>query len=533
MRSEQVTGVDPVRDAGGPPPAEVVLAVDVGTTAVKVVALGLERPWRHLVEREYPLEQPRPGWQVQEPHVVLHACVEALRRCVTDLGDTTRPVGLALCTAMHGLVGSDGDGRPTTSLLTWADSRATQDAAALRGTPEGRRLHQETGTPIHPMSPLTKLLWLRRAEPALVDATSRWLDLKALLVARLTGRPLTEVSSASASGLLDRRSLTWHAGALDLVGLGAHQLPEVGDPTDTVGLAPQVARATGLPVGLPVVLGAADGPLGNLGTDAMGPDRPGLSIGTSGALRMVVRDQPEVLDPAMFCYALTRQESVVGAAVSNGGVVLRWAGELLTPGVDDDDALMAMAADVPAGADGLVVLPYLLAERAPWWDPGVPGAVLGLARRHTRGHLVRAAVEGVARQIAVLLERIEAVHPVTALRATGGTLRSPLWRRAVADATGRPLEVLGATEGTAVGAAAVGLVGLGLADDVRSARALLVDPATDVPEVQEPDREGVRAARESRQHLGRLLDALAPVRDLALGSTGATEASDVASTDQS
>jgi len=494
-------------------PREVILALDVGTTAVKVVAVGVDRPWRLLVEREYPLREPQPGWQVQDADEVARACLAALREAVGAVG-RERVLAVALSTAMHGLVGVSRDGLATTPVVTWADARATSHARELRRTEAGRHLHHATGTPIHPMSPLVKLRWFAESSPETTRATAHWLDLKAFVVLRLTGRTTTELSSASGSGLLDLRRRSWSPDALEYARTTADRLPDVGDPTATLPLAGDAAAATGLPSGLPVVLGGADGPLGNLGTGAMEPGRPGLSLGTSGALRMAVDRPPDVLDPALFCYALTDELWVVGGAVSNGGIVVRWAGELLTPGVDDDAAVMALAETVPAGSDGLVVLPYLLPERAPLWDPDVPGTVLGLRRRHGRGHLVRATVEGVALQLAAVLSRLDVLHPVVALRGTGGTLRSPLWRSILADALGRPLEVVGAAEGTALGAAALGLVALGRAPDPVAARGALVDPAEDTPEVQEPDAERVQVYAGLRERTVELLERLGPVCDV-------------------
>lgn len=503
----------PTAAPSGDRPREVVLALDVGTTAVKVVAVGVDRPWRHLVEREYPLSEPRPGWQVQDADEVARACLSALTECVEVIG-ADRVLGLALSTAMHGLVGVSRDDIPTTPVITWADARASAEARALRGTTEGRMLHHTTGTPVHPMTPLLKLRWFGQHSPETTRATARWLDLKAFVVLRLTGRAATELSSASGSGLLDIRRLEWFDPALEYAGTTADRLPDLLSPTATLPLARDVAAATGLPSGLPVVLGGADGPLGNLGTGATRPSRPGLSLGTSGALRMVVHQPPDTLDPALFCYVLTESIWVVGGAVSNGGIVIRWAGELLTPGIDDDAAVLALAEDIAPGSDGLVVLPYLLSERAPLWDPDVQGAVLGLRRRHGRGHLVRAAVEGVALQLSAVLSRLEALHPVEGLRGTGGTLRSPLWRAVLADALGHPIEVVGAAEGTAVGAAALGLVGLGRAEHPIAARDVLADPMQDIPEIHEPDPARVAVYAGLRERTVELLDRLAPVRAL-------------------
>jgi gluconokinase len=410
-------------------PAAVVLGLDVGTTGTKVVAFGLDLPWRQVTIREYPLLEPEPGQQVQDPTVVLDALIDALSACVAACGEA-EVVGLSVSTAMHSLIGLDAYRRPVTPLLTWADARAAEEARSLRATELGRALHQRTGTPIHPMSPLTKLMWVARHEPELAAEVRWWLGMKDLVLLALTGELVTELSSASGTGLFELATGQWDATALALAGIDAEQLPPIAAPTATRPLTAELAARTGLPVGLPVVLGAADGPLGNLGTGAVRPGQVGLSLGTSGAARAMIPRPPTELHEALFCYALTENAYVVGGAVSNGGIVVRWAGSALAPDTHGqplrhrDAALLELAATAPAGSDGLVMLPYLLAERAPLWDPDLPGAFLGLRRSHTRAHLIRAAVEGVSLQLSTVVDQLDRLEPVTEVRVTGGVFRS-------------------------------------------------------------------------------------------------------------
>ena len=480
-----------------------VLGVDVGTTGVKVVAFGGPRPVTAV--REYPLLEPAPGQQVQDVDQVLAATAQALAEVVARLEG--RPVAaLGLSTAMHGLLGLDADARPLTPLVTWADSRSAPQAAALRSSGEATALHEATGTPVHPMSPLTKLAWFAEHEPGLASRVRTWAGLKDVLVHLLTGWLATERSSASATGLLDRWTGTWHERALQLARVRADQLPEVLPTTAHLPLDAALARHVGLPAGTPVVLGAGDGPLATLGAGALAPGLAGLSLGTSGAVRALVRQQPEHLDPALFCYALTEGAWVLGGAVSTGGLVVRWASSSLVPGADDD-AVLRLAAQVPAGSEGLLMLPYLLPERAPSWDPELPGAYLGLRRCHTRAHLVRAAVEGVALQLAAVLDRLDASAPMRQVRATGGALRAPLWREVLAATTARPFVAVAAAEGTALGAAALALLGTGQAEDLEEAVAKL--GGTEEGETVEADPALVTVYAEARERLRTQLDRLA------------------------
>ena len=447
------------------------------------------------------MQQPEPGWQVQDPLTVLAGVDAALAECV-GLLDPARIVAVSLSTAMHGLIGLDAELRPLTPLVTWADSRASEQARDLRRQGRALPLLEVTGTPVHPMSPLVKLIWFAEHAPGLARRVRWWVGLKDYLLHHLTGELVTELSSASATGLLNARARDWDASALTLAGIRKDQLPPVLPTTTVLTLTARAAGRVGLPAGLPVAVGAADGPLGNLGTGAIEPGVAGLSLGTSGAVRMAVREPR--FDPAgrLFCYALTDEVWVSGGAVSNGGITLRWAGETFAPdlvaGGHADTDLLALAARVPAGCDGLLMLPYVLSERAPLWDPDIPGAFLGVRHHHTRSHFLRAAVEGVCLQIATIVDALDSVSPVTSVNATGGPFRSPLWQQVMAATLARPFVVQADAGGTALGAAALGWYALGGAPTLTEALAAVRGPATaDVPVPVSPHDAAVYASQRA------------------------------------
>ncbi|GMA33388.1 gluconokinase [Litorihabitans aurantiacus] len=483
----------------------VVIGIDVGTTTTKVLALDPEdadHRWRAVALREYRLVEPAPRHQVQDPRTVLGAVDDALAEVVaacTAAGRTVDVLGVG--TAMHGLVALDAELRPITDIVTWADTRAHAQAARLRADGRGLELHHRSGTPVHPMSPLVKLAWFTQEDADTAAAAHRWIGLKDLVLLHLTGRLVTELSTASCSGLLDLSTRTWAPEHLDIAGVRAEQLPPVLPTTALLELSPAAAARSGLPAGTPVNTGATDGPLGNLGTGAIAPGIAGLSMGTSGAVRTVVREP--VLDDhgRLFCYALTDDAWVVGAPMSNGGVVARWAGEVyasqVPAGPERDAHVMAMAARVPAGSDGLVMLPYLLGERAPLWDPELTGSFLGVRHEHGPDHFVRAAIEGVAVSMGGLIEVLGGVTPVEQVRCTGGVFQAEVWRRVMAAAIDRPLVPTDDAEGSALGGAALALYALGRADSLAGALELLspADGVADPIEVDAADREVYRGMR--------------------------------------
>ena len=284
-------------------PGRVVIGLDVGTTGVKAAAFGVDRPWRAVALREYPLLAPEPDEHVEDPAAILRASTEVLAECVRAIG-RAQVIGVSVSAAMHGLLALDRELRPLTPVITWADARARREAERVHRDGLAGTLHATTGTPVHPMSPLVKLLWFSAHDRPVWTAARWWIGLKDWILLGLTGRLVTELSSAAGTGLVDMATRTWSTLALELCWLDADRLPPILPTTASLNLSPDVARLTGLPPATPVVVGAADGPLGNLGVGAVSPGVAGLSVGTSGAVRMLVtppadrrRAHPVLLSP--------------------------------------------------------------------------------------------------------------------------------------------------------------------------------------------------------------------------------------------
>jgi gluconokinase len=497
-------------------PSEVVIGVDVGTTSTKAVAFDATGATWGDAAAGYPLDEPAPGRAEQDPQAILRAVLSATREAATEARRRGADVaGLGFSAALHSLIAVGADDRPLTPSITWADSRAAEQAARLRA--DHPELHQRTGTPLHPMAPLPKLVWFRERDPETFDAARRWVGIKELVLAHLTGAWVVDHSIASATGLLELATLGWDREALEVAGVSADQLSELVPTTHRVGeLRPDVARELGLDPATPVIIGGGDGPLANLGLGAVRPGVAACSIGTSGALRVAVQ-RPGV-DPGgrIFCYALTERRWTVGGAINNGGVVLEWAGEALAPdlGAHHEARLLELAASAPAGSDGLVMLPYLLGERAPHWQAGARGAYVGLTHRHRREHLIRAAIEGVCLQLALVLDSVRAAgNEVHEVRATGGFARSDFWRQLLADVLGQPVGFAEGREGSSFGAALLAMQALGLVADVDVAADLVR-----IEQVHDPDPEATEVYAATRPTFDALYDAIAPaVRDLSGG----------------
>jgi gluconokinase len=467
------------------PDQDLVVAVDIGTTGVKAAAVDGAAVSHRTAEREYPTRSPAAGWSEQDPDQVAEAAAAVAREVTGAVRAAGRSVaGVAFSGAMHSLIALAADGIPLTPSITWADGRAEAQARRLRATGEWLSLHRRTGTPVHPMSPLVKLLWFREQQPDIWHRAAHWVGIKEYVLFRLTGLLAVDESTASATGLYGLTDRDWDTEALDLVGVRRDQLPALHATTDVVARLGAGVAVWGLEAGTPIVVGASDGVLANLGVGAVAPGVAACSIGTSAAIRGVVRAPRVDEHGRVFCYLLVPGRWVVGGATNNGGNVLRWLARVAGADLADPDGeLTELAAKAPPGAEGLLMLPYLSGERAPRWTGDPQGAFLGLTQRHTRAHLARAALEGVCLQLGLVLEAMRAAGlELTELRATGGFARSPFWRQLLADVLGTPIGFPASEQGSAAGAALLGHVALGHLRSVDDAAALVR-----VTEVVHPD----------------------------------------------
>ena len=447
-----------------------MLGVDIGTTSTKAVVFSRDGQVRAQHAVEYPLLCTMPGMAEQDPQQIYAAVLEAIGHAVVAAHAGPEQIALvSFSAAMHSVMALDSEHALLTNSITWADNRASVWAGRIRAQYDGQAIYARTGTPIHPMSPLCKLMWLRHEHADLFGRAARFVGIKEYVFFRLFGRWMVDYSIASATGLFNLQSLNWDPAALALVGVDAAQL----STTEVIqGLDAGVAAKLGLRRDTPFVVGANDGVLSNLGVNAIGPGQVAVTIGTSGAMRSVV-DHP-VTDPAgrTFCYALTPQHWVVGGPVNNGGNVFRWVRDELataeaqaarTAGIDPYDALTQIAATIVPGAEGLLFHPYLAGERAPLWNADLRGSFFGLALHHRKAHMIRAALEGVIFNLSSILPAVEElIGPGKTMMATGGFARSALWRQMMADIFNREVEVPQSVESSCLGAAVLGLYALGL-----------------------------------------------------------------------
>jgi gluconokinase len=445
------------------------LGIDIGTTSTKAIAVSSTGEMKAIASQEYPLLSIQPRYAEQDPDVIFSAVLKTIQEVIQQTEGTIAAIGFG--SAMHSLIVMGADNSPLSLSITWADSRSTIQADALKQTPSGIQIYQNTGTPLHPMSPLTKLLWMRDCEPELFQQAAKFISIKEYVLYQLFEQYIVDYAIASATGLFNLKTLTWDTTALELVQIRRDQLSDLVPTTHIFrGIKPQYAEIMGLDPNIPVVIGASDGVLANLGVGAI-DNQLAITIGTSSAVRKVV-SQPTTDEQARtFCYPLTKQYWVIGGPSNNGGIVLQWFRDRFGQ-QDSYEQLIQLADSVPAGAEGLLFLPFLSGERAPYWNADVRGVFFGASLQHQRSHFVRAVLEGIlfaAYSITVVLN--ELTEPSQKILASGGFARSSIWLQMMADLFGMEVVVPEVFEASGLGAAMLAMYAvqqMSQLEDVRS-----------------------------------------------------------------
>jgi len=444
------------------------LGIDVGTGGTRAIIVddGGQILSSGTAEHE-PFRSPEPGWAEQDPRDWWRATAVAVQKAVRDSGvsaDSISSIGFS--GQMHGAVLLDKDCGFIRPALIWCDQRTAVQAEQLARTFGIPRLIQLTSNPPLTNFTLTKILWVQQNEPKNWERVRKVMLPKDYVRLRLSGENAIDMADASGTLLLDVAKRAWSTEILEKTGIDRTFLPRLFEsPEICATVSEEGAKATGLRRGTPIVAGAGDQAAGAVG---MGITRAGVvsaTIGTSGVV-FAATDRPAI-DPRgrlhTFCHAIPGRWHVMGVTQA-AGLSLRWFRDRFGTGAEDGrdpyERLTDEAARVEAGAEGALWAPYLMGERTPHLDPEARAAFVGLSASHTRAHMIRAVLEGVAYSLKDSFSIFSEIGvPVERIRLGGGGARSPLWRQIQADVYGHEVETVVAEEGAAYGAAILAGVG--------------------------------------------------------------------------
>ena len=450
-----------------------LLGIDVSTTSVKALLVAADGQVVGSATTEQPLYTPYPLWSEQDPADWWNGAISSIRQVLADTGvDGSQVAAVGLTGQMHGLTLLDRQGQVLRPAILWNDGRTAAQCDEMRARLGKERLIAITGNDALTGFTAPKILWVREHEPEVYARVAHILLPKDYVRYRLTGGFAVDCADGAGMILMDIKKRAWSSEVLDALQIPLEWLPQVFEGPQVTGtITAEAAQLTGLKAGTPVVGGGGDQAAGAVGAGAVQPGVVSLALGTSGVV--FASTSSPLIEPQgrlhAFCHAVPGRWHLMGVMLSAAGS-LRWYRDTFHPGLDYD-SLLAPAAAIPAGCEGLLFLPYLTGERTPYPDPLARGAFVGLTIRHNQAHLVRAVLEGVAFGLRDSFELMKQAgqKEIRQVRVSGGGARSPLWRQILADVLGAELVTVNTSEGAAFGSALLAGVGAGLWPDVDAA----------------------------------------------------------------
>lgn len=457
-----------------------VIGIDIGTSRCRAVLFNVNGDVLAESSHRYPVLTPRPGWQEHDPKTVLEAFLKSLSEILRKT-NPERLAGIGISGYYNSIMAVDQRGRPLTNCLLWMDTRSIEEVKALA---KQKVMYLNTGCPPHPMYPLFKIKWMERHGHNVFQRAHKFISMKEYIIHELFGEYIVDFSIASATGLFNIHSMQWDDEALQMVGLKPAHLSTIQSPLFVLPpMRSYYANKLRLPRELPIVLGAGDGVLSNIGVGAISPHEVDNTLGTGGAVRAIVPEP--LLDEKMrtWCYVVMPGRWAVGG-VTAGGLMCDWfIREFIIAEEDMQNngqraehyaLLDRYAESVRPGSEGLVFLPFLTGARTPTWDSEARAVLFGLRFHHTIRHVVRSMLEGVVFERYSAFRAVEEVlGGIETVRVSGGFVRSPTWVQIAADVYGRPLLIPSVTETTALGAAFLTMISIGLANDLEDVRSII------------------------------------------------------------
>lgn len=433
---------------------EYFIGIDIGTGSCKAVAMDTTGSVIASAQCHYETLSSIYGMAEQDPEKIWDAFVKSLQDVHQKIGRL--PVAVSLSSAMHSLLILDDKLQPLTQLITWADNRADDIAQELRNSEISEVIYTQTGTPIHSMTPLCKIMWYRKYETDIYKKAEKFISIKDFIWYKIFGDFQADESLASATGLFNIYERKWNEQSMELCGIGQHQLPEIVPVTFTRNdPVPGTSQVTGFNSSVKWCIGASDGCLANLGSGAMQSHHAAITIGTSGAVRVASSQPLPDFDSMLFSYVLDDKTFICGGPVNNGGNVMEWLAKIFYGANEKINykKIFKEISSIPPGAHGLMFLPYLNGERAPLWDEKASGSFIGIKSFHTPAHFLKAGLEGICFNLKNILDIVEKqTGEIHQLKASGGFTKEKDWVQLLSDISGKIITVNSIDDASAIGA---------------------------------------------------------------------------------
>jgi len=438
---------------------DYLIAIDIGTTSAKSFSISTNGEILSSHQNFYPTVFTAEGFAEQDPDLIFNAVVELIKKSAAS---NARCLGISFSAAMHSLTAIDNTGKVIFPLAIWSDTRSKVQSRKIKEAGLAQRFYEITGTPVHPMSPLCKLMWLKENRPDTFNKAHKFLSIKEYVFFRLTGEYVIDHSTASATGLFEIDKLKWSSEILSYVNLAEEKLAAPLAVNQQFFIRKEQVTQLGLDQKTPLVIGASDGCLAQLGSNALGKDDLTITLGTSGAVRVASPSRKVDPEGRVFNYILNDKLFVCGGATNCGTALIDWFRKSIDVNAPDDiNEFAKQACQVSAGSDGLHCVPFLLGERAPIYNPDASGTFIGVKMHHSKSHFQRALLEGICLEIKWILETVETnFGRRNNIILSGGITRSPVFTQLLCDVLGRKIEVRIGMDASSAGAARIGFEAL-------------------------------------------------------------------------
>ncbi|MEP6685076.1 MAG: gluconokinase [Parafilimonas sp.] len=464
-----------------------IIAIDIGTSNCKAVVVNYKAKVLQAFQSSTKPIEPKPGWNEQNADEIFNAVIKLLQQALDFCGEANVAC-IAFSAAMHSFLPVDKNGKPLMNMLTWADLRSAKYAHELEQKPIAKKLYQTTGVPVHAMSPLCKLIWLKHEAKTIFNKAYKFISIKEYIFLKLFDKYIVDYSIAAATGLFDEKNLCWYNEALKIAGINDQHLSELF-PVEhfETALLPSIKNKLKIKNDIPFVLGASDGALANLGSGIINATNAAITVGTSGAVRITSNKYLIDKKERLFCYYITDGTYITGGAINNGGVALQWLIEkVFEENFKDEkifESLLKDATVIQPGANGLIFLPYILGERSPVWDENAKGAFIGLTLAHTKAHITKAVLEGVCFSIVDVMKALEETSgSIKKIYLSGGIIKSDEWVQILTDISGKEILVNESADASALGAAFIGMKAIGEVKNISAAKMFLKNVKTFKPD---------------------------------------------------
>lgn len=448
-----------------------IITIELGTNAVRIFAFDLNGVVIGSMKGYYPTFHSQPDYSEQDPEQIFITMLYVLKNLLNEKIHPKKYKVASICfsSAMHSMLPVDKNGVPLGNAYTWADNRAKKEAKEIKGSALADSMYNSTGTPLHPMSPMLKIAWMKKNAEQTFKQAGKFLSIKSYVIHQLTGEYMIDYSLACATGMLNIHKIEWEPQALDVAGISSDKLPPLVPVFASAGtLKKAYQNSLGLNADTKVLVGSSDGCMATLGAGIWKSDRATITIEDSSAVRVVGNKMLHDEKKRVFNYLITEDCFVSGGPSNSGGGIFEWFAKQFgdfNSAYDIESCmnnLLQEAVKVITGSEGLLFLPYLLGERAPMWNPDARGMYFGINIKHERQHFIRATIEGILYEIYSIGKMLNEHRSISSLSVNGSFATIPFCAQMICDMFNKPVNVTKNANSVSIGAFLLAATDMGI-----------------------------------------------------------------------